>query len=176
MATTILSRKRDLAYMIHFSISLPLMFLMDLQAIYPPAIVPGFMKALEGWYIENYHDQFFVTKPAFFQAFIASEILYQAPAMVIALRLLYTDSPKVPLVLLPYSMLIFATTATCMFEYSFWDIPLQQKIDLTTLYGPYLAISAFMFGDMSIRLNNVINAATTKLSSQSLSRLSRKDQ
>lgn len=49
-------------------------------------------------------------------------------------------SPKLPIVLLPYAALIFITTATCMFEYSFWDIPLQHKIDLTTLYGPYLAL------------------------------------
>lgn len=181
---------------------------MDMQAIYPPAIVPRFMTALENWYVENYHDQFFVTKPAFFRAFIASELLYQAPVMIIALRLLRQsmsirafvspddgkallldlrsrtnhdpDSPKVPLLLLPYAMLIFATTATCMFDMSSWNVPLEHKINLATLYAPYLAIcmssptplamdilnsadvgsAAFMLVDMSIRLNNVINEAT----------------
>lgn len=52
--------------------------------------------------------------------------------------------PKLPIVLLPYAALIFVTTATCMFEYSFWEIPLQHKIDLTTLYGPYLALCKFL--------------------------------
>lgn len=51
-----------------------------------------------------------------------------------------TDSPKVPLVLLPFAVVIFVTTLTCMTEYAFWDVPLQQKVDLTTLYGPYLAL------------------------------------
>lgn len=53
------------------------------------------------------------------------------------------DSPKVPLVLLPFSCLIFITTLTCMIEYSFWSVPLQQKLDLSTLYGPYLALCKF---------------------------------
>ncbi|KAK2626366.1 hypothetical protein QTJ16_004628 [Diplocarpon rosae] len=166
MTKSIFSRKRDLAYMVHFSISLPLMFLMDMQAIYPPSLVPGFLKALESWYIENYHDRFFVDKPAFFQAFIASELFYQAPVMIWALGGLYRDSPKTPVVLLPYAMLILVTTATCMVEYFFWDIPFEQKISLTTLYGPYLALSAFMFADMSIRLNNFVDRAT-KASSRS---------
>ena len=53
------------------------------------------------------------------------------------------DSPKVPVVLLPFATLVFVTTATCMFDYMHWDVPMQNKIDLTTLYGPYLALSKF---------------------------------
>ncbi|KAG4436266.1 hypothetical protein IFR05_008248 [Cadophora sp. M221] len=161
MAPSIFSRKRDLAYLIHFSISLPLMFLVDMQALYPVSIVPGFMKALKFYLINTHHDQFFVHTPPFFRAFIWSEVLYQAPVMLWSLGALRRASPKIPIVLLPYAAIIFITTATCMFEYSFWDIPLQHKIDLTTLYGPYLALSAFMFVDMSIRLNNIVKKATT---------------
>jgi len=51
------------------------------------------------------------------------------------------DSPRVPVVLLPFATLVFVTTATCIFEYMHWDVPLKNKIDLTTLYGPYLALS-----------------------------------
>lgn len=36
---------------------------------------------------------------------------------------------------------MFITTATCIFDFFHWDVPLQNKIDLTTLYGPYLALS-----------------------------------
>jgi hypothetical protein len=50
------------------------------------------------------------------------------------------DSPKVPLVLLPYAVLIFVTTGACMYEFSFWEVPLEQKLSLSTLYGPYLGI------------------------------------
>ena len=54
-----------------------------------------------------------------------------------------TDSSKVPLVLLPYAVLIFVTTGACMYEFWFWDVPLDQKLSLTTLYGPYLAICKY---------------------------------
>jgi hypothetical protein len=88
------------------------------------------------------------------------------------------DSPKIPLVLLPYAVLIFITTGACMYEISFWDVPLQQKLDLSTLYGPYLAIcmframrpfyslvtdkseAMFMTVDMYIRLNDTVNKAS----------------
>ncbi|KAL2061517.1 hypothetical protein VTL71DRAFT_6894 [Oculimacula yallundae] len=164
MATSIFSRKRDLAYLIHFCISLPMMFIMDLQAIYPPSIVPGFMKALDDYYINSHYDQFFVHKPPFFRAFIWSEVFFQAPVMLWSLGALRQASPKLPIVLLPFATLVFITTATCIFEYSFWEIPFEHKIHLTTLYGPYLALSAFMFVDMIIRLNNIVNKATTSTS------------
>jgi len=97
----------------------------------------------------------------------------------------YLDSPKVPVVLLPFATLVFVTTATCIFDFMHWDVPLQNKIDLTTLYGPYLALSkffqrfaygfcsfhtehcpnflgaaGFMLVDMIIRLNGVVDRAT----------------
>ena len=50
------------------------------------------------------------------------------------------DHPKTPLVLLPYACLIFISTAACMVEMLCWDVPGQQKVDLSTLYGPYLAL------------------------------------
>lgn len=89
-----------------------------------------------------------------------------------------TDSPKIPLVLLPFAVVIFITTGACMYEFASWDVPLKEKISLSTLYGPYLAIckkpadlqhraslkltsplAAFMIGDMTRRLNAVINRA-----------------
>jgi hypothetical protein len=48
-----------------------------------------------------------------------------------------------PLVLLPFACLIFITTATCIFDYAHWDMPLDQKLNLTTLYGPYAALCKF---------------------------------
>ncbi len=56
-----------------------------------------------------------------------------------------TDSPKIPLVLFPFALQVFLSTLVCMVEYAFWPVPLQQKIDLTTLYGPYLALCKFDF-------------------------------
>jgi hypothetical protein len=54
--------------------------------------------------------------------------------------IIFLDSPMLPLVLLPFSCLILITTATCIFDYAHWDMPLDQKLSLTTLYGPYAAL------------------------------------
>ncbi|TVY44765.1 putative membrane protein [Lachnellula subtilissima] len=161
MGDSIFSRKRDLVYLIHFSISLPMAFLMDLQAIYPSSMVPSFMLSLKNYYIDNYNDRFFVETPPFFKLFIWSELFFQAPVMLWALGGLYRNSPKFPLVLLPYSTVVFLTTVTCMFEFAFWPVPSNEKVELCKLYGPYLAISAFMGVDMYLRLNNVIAQAST---------------
>lgn len=68
-----------------------------------------------------------------------------------------------------------------MAEFWFWAVPLQHKLNLTSLYGPYLALcrfllflpdlrrglstdiftAGFMMGDMLYRLNKVINSATS---------------
>ena len=61
---------------------------MDLQAIYPPAMVPSFMKSIKAYYIETYKDKFFVDSPDFFKAFIWSELLIQAPVMIWAISAL----------------------------------------------------------------------------------------
>jgi hypothetical protein len=55
------------------------------------------------------------------------------------------DSPKVPLVLLVYAMETVVTTAACIAEYLSWkNITFQEKVDLMTLYGPYLAIGELL--------------------------------
>jgi hypothetical protein len=67
-----------------------------------------------------------------------------------------------------------------MVEYAFWDVPTAQKIDMTTLYGPFLAlcespqtillgqqnsnyqslVAAFMTVDMYLRLDGLVRKAT----------------
>jgi hypothetical protein len=53
------------------------------------------------------------------------------------------DDPKVPLVLLIYALETSITTATCIVEYTTWQIETQAKWDLTGLYGPYLAVGEY---------------------------------
>ncbi len=51
------------------------------------------------------------------------------------------DHPKIPLVLSLYSFQTVLTTMTCIAEYFSWtDITFQEKLDLTTLYGPYIVL------------------------------------
>lgn len=133
----------------------------DLQTIYPPWLVPEILQTVKAFYINKYHDRFFIEPNPFFLLFIWIELVYQAPVMIWGLRALYSNSSKIPLVLLPYALLTFLTTLTCMVEYSFWpQLNTREKLHLTSLYAPYLFLSAFMGIDMYLRLNKLINIAT----------------
>ncbi|RKF76500.1 hypothetical protein GcM3_078027 [Golovinomyces cichoracearum] len=112
----------------------------DLQVIYDPSLVPAFLKKAKGFYVERYKDRFFIDPPPFFKLFVWSEVFVQAPVMLWSLSGLYRNSPNVPLIILPFALLVFITTLTCMVEFLHWDISWQEKFDLTTLYGPYLIL------------------------------------
>lgn len=62
---------------------------MDLQSIYPPNLVPGFMAAIKTYYIETYNDRFFISPNPFFQLYMWLELLYQGPVMFWAVPNLY---------------------------------------------------------------------------------------
>jgi hypothetical protein len=49
----------------------------------------------------------------------------------------------VPLVLLPFAVLVFLTTTTCIFDMAHWDAPLQERLTLMGLYAPYSALRKF---------------------------------
>ncbi|KUJ10495.1 uncharacterized protein LY89DRAFT_675319 [Mollisia scopiformis] len=160
MAVLGFARKRDLAYFIHFCMSIPIMFLMDLQALYPPSMVPAFMADLKAYYINTYNDQFFIDTPLFFKVFMWSEILFQAPVILWAIPALRRNDPKIPVILLPFATVIFLTTLTCVVEMWNWDISVEQKIELSKLYGPYLLLPTYMGIDMCLRLFDTINRAS----------------
>jgi hypothetical protein len=52
---------------------------MDLQTIYPASITPKFLTSIKDYYIETYHDQFFVSPPIYFQLFIWLELVVHVP-------------------------------------------------------------------------------------------------
>jgi len=162
MATSLLSRKRDLVYFTYFTIAIPVAVAVDLHPLYPHSWVPSWMSAIADFYVNTYHDQFMANPPPFFIAYLWSEALIQVPSMIWGWKAIYnseirfffeirsntdppvpSDNPKLPLVLLPFSCLIFITTATCMVEMWCWQIPLSHRLHLTSLYGPYLALCRF---------------------------------
>jgi len=160
MATSIFSRKRDLVYLTYFCIAVPIAFIVDMQPLYPASLIPAWMSGLSEFYVNTYHDKFFIDTPPFFEFFMWTELFIQIPVEIWGIGALLRNSPMVPLVLLPFACLIFITTATCMYEYAHWDAPLSTKVDLTTLYGPYAALSAFMAVDMFLRLKGTISRAS----------------
>ncbi|ATZ57999.1 hypothetical protein BCIN_15g04950 [Botrytis cinerea B05.10] len=160
MASSILDRKLDLLYLIYFFLHIPVMFLMDLQSLYPASLTPSFLTAIKDFHIANYNDLFFVSPPIYFNLFVWLECLIHLPVSFWAIRGLLKDSPRIPLILLPYALETFLTTLVCMHEYVYWPIPRYQKIDLTKLYGPYIMLSMVMAIDMFIRLWRVVSASS----------------
>ncbi|KAF4629943.1 hypothetical protein G7Y89_g8207 [Cudoniella acicularis] len=131
----------------------------DLQTIYPPFLLakaPYFIHDLKAWYINTYNDRFFVEPPLFLEVFTYTELIIQMPVIVWSIYGLYKNSPKIPLVLLPYAVLVSITTLTCIVEIWSWPTPTSEKIELMKLYSPYFILPTFMGVDMFLRLNNIL--------------------
>ncbi|KAK4629432.1 Sigma intracellular receptor 2 [Fulvia fulva] len=168
MATSILSRKRDIAYLIFFLIHIPIIFCVDITPLYPPSIKPQFMIDLRQWYITTYRDQFFVSPPAWFTLYMWMELFYHLPLSVWALSALLRDDPKVPVHLLAYAVQTAITTATCIADYLSWSgFSNAEKIELGKLYVPYLALSVFMGVDMYGRLGATLSRKASSGSKKS---------
>ncbi|KAI4245184.1 MAG: hypothetical protein L6R42_010252 [Xanthoria sp. 1 TBL-2021] len=156
---SIWSRKRDLCYLIFFVIHVPVMFSIDLPALYPPSLTPTLLTTLRTYYHTTYKDQFFSpTGPptAWFSVFLWMEALYHVPLSLWAVGALYDGThPLLPVHLLIYAVQTSITTLTCIAEYLSWThLSVSDKINLGYLYVPYLALSVFMGVDMFGRLQD----------------------
>ncbi|KAK7539818.1 transmembrane protein 6/97 [Phyllosticta citribraziliensis] len=157
----ILSRKRDLVYLTYFLVHVVVMFVGDLAPLYPDSIRPQFMNDLRHWYIETYQDRLFTSPPVWFSVYMYMEALYHVPVSFWAIRALPKDDPKVPLHLLVYACQTALTTLTCIAEFWGWsDYSNEQKLALSGLYVPYLAVSVIMGADMFARLSKRLSTGS----------------
>ena len=72
------------------------------------------------------------------------------------------DDLLVPLHLLIYSMQTAMTTLTCIVEYLSWNVDAKVKLDLGTLYGPYLVLCESLscqFPSSCLRTFNLLQVA-----------------
>jgi hypothetical protein len=77
-----------------------------------------------------------------------------------AVPALLRDDPKVPLHLLIFSLEAGLTTLTCIADYLSWGgYSNNEKVELSKLYVPYLALAVFMGLDMFYRLSHMISRA-----------------
>ncbi|OCK79314.1 hypothetical protein K432DRAFT_383163 [Lepidopterella palustris CBS 459.81] len=160
MARPLISRKRDIAYLVFFIIHLPVMFIVDLTPLYPSSVKPAFMLAIREFYITTYRDQFFVAPPTWFNVYMWMEALYHVPLSVWAIGALIRDDPKLPLHLLLFATQTGLTTLTCIADYLSWpSFSLDEKLKLGGLYVPYLFLAVFMGVDMYARLDKVVSRA-----------------
>ncbi|PYH48921.1 EXPERA domain-containing protein [Aspergillus saccharolyticus JOP 1030-1] len=148
------SRKRDLVYFAFFAIHVPIIFLVDAAPILPAFLQSDLSVTLREFYIDTYHDKFFEETPtAWFTFFLLMELFYHVPLSIWALRGLKKDNPLVPVNLLVFGVQSFLTSAICLVEVWSWtDRSVVQKQNITMLYGPYVALGAFMAVDMFCRL------------------------
>ncbi|GAB7362930.1 hypothetical protein MBLNU230_g3229t2 [Neophaeotheca triangularis] len=79
---SILSRKRDLAYLVFFATHIPVIFFIDAYNLWPSSLRPEFMTDLRTYYIETYQDQFFISPPPWFGLYLWFEVLYHVPVSV----------------------------------------------------------------------------------------------
>ncbi|KAJ5888994.1 hypothetical protein N7495_009035 [Penicillium taxi] len=150
----LLSRKRDCAYLLFFASHIPIIFLIDTVPLQPQWMVSDLSRGLRDFYISTYRDKFFeVPAPTWFTAFIWMELLYHVPLSLWAVWALLRDHPMLPVHLLIFAVQAFVTSWTCLWDVWTWeDRSREEKLNITSLYGPYVALGALMALDMVIRL------------------------
>ncbi|KAL4975273.1 transmembrane protein 6/97 [Aspergillus desertorum] len=154
--TSLWTRKRDLVYFGFFAIHIPIIFLVDAVPVLPGLLDNAISRQLRDFYIATYRDKFFEgSVPAWFTSYTWMEIFYHVPLSIWALGALLRNDPLVPVHLLVFGFQSFLTSWTCLVEVWSWgDRTIVEKQNLTTLYGPYVALGAFMALDMFGRLRS----------------------
>ncbi|KAF3052900.1 hypothetical protein E8E11_011422 [Didymella keratinophila] len=159
MGDSILTRKRDLVYLIFFIIHLPVMLAFDLTAYYPINFKPLWMTDLRTFYVSTYGDRFFYAPPAWFSALTFLELVYHLPLTLWAIPALLRNDPRIPLALLVFGMETSITTLVCLAEMWSWEeLTAEQRgvSGLGGMYGGYLALGVFMTMDCYARLDQWI--------------------
>ncbi|KAJ5595728.1 hypothetical protein VI817_004909 [Penicillium citrinum] len=148
--------KRDIAYLIFFASHLPIIYLVDTVPLQPQWIQTSLSSQLRTFYVSTYRDKFFEPPtPAWFNAFIWMELIYHVPASIWAIWGLWKEHPLVPVHILIFGIQAFVTSLTCLVEVWAWeDRSSSEKWNITSLYGPYVALGAYMAIDMMIRLKS----------------------
>ncbi|XP_077661337.1 EXPERA domain-containing protein [Aspergillus fumigatus Af293] len=151
---SIWSRKRDLVYLIFFVIHIPTIFMVDAVPLLPTALQTDLAHQIRAFYVSSYNDKFFAEPPPpWFTAFIAMELFYHTPLSLWAIPALIRDNAMVPVHLLAFGVQAFVTSLACLVQVWSWeDRTVAQKRSITMLYGPYVALGAFMALDMVFRL------------------------
>ncbi|KAI1920005.1 hypothetical protein LOZ12_002659 [Ophidiomyces ophidiicola] len=152
--------KLDGFYIGFFAFHLVVIFAVDIVPLYPEPFVPGPLLKLREFYIAKYQDRFFVDPPRWFQSYAVMEAVYHVPASIEIIRGLLKDDAFVPVHILVFAVQVFITTLTCLVEVWAWtDRTVEQKSDLSMIYGPYLAFAGLMGLDMMYRLRVALRKA-----------------
>jgi len=178
--TPLTSRPMDLVYFMFFAMHTSATLLVDLQVIYPPDLVPSFMKQITEYYIANYNDPliggvmgFFgeTDRYVWFNTFIMMEAFFQLPVFIAGMIGLWKGSRSIYVLLLIYAASATTTTLPCLTVILATPItsvetaaaklvsvtPIQRTMLLTS-YVPFFVVPLFMTVDMGFRVLRLLKA------------------
>ncbi|EPT01234.1 hypothetical protein FOMPIDRAFT_1161861 [Fomitopsis schrenkii] len=178
------SRPLDLIYFSFFFMHTFATVVVDLQAIYPPHLIPAPMKAIIDYYLTTYNDPliggvmgFFGPAKAesfsWFRTFVIMEAWWQLPVFLLGMRGLYKDSRAIYVLLLTYAASAVTTTLPCLTTIlatpvtavastnpASISITPDQRFSLLTSYVPFLVVPLLMTIDMGFRVLNLVKAGS----------------
>ncbi|KAG1878548.1 transmembrane protein 6/97 [Suillus tomentosus] len=177
-AIPITSRPLDLVYFVFFLVHIPATLLIDLQALYPPRLIPHFIRALPRLYIQMSNDPLIGSvlgllgdsKPfVWFKTFLAVEALFQFPVFILGARGLWRDSRSIYVLLLVYAASTTTTTLPCLsvllatpttsaqtIADKIVSVTTFQRSLLLSSYIPFFVIPFIMTIDMASRLSKLV--------------------
>ncbi|KAG2088013.1 transmembrane protein 6/97 [Suillus discolor] len=177
-AIPITSRPLDLVYFVFFLVHIPATLLIDLQALYPPWLIPYFIRALPRLYIQMSNDPLIGSvlgmlgdsKPfVWFKTFLAVEALFQFPVFILGARGLWRDSRSIYVLLLVYAASTTTTTLPCLsvllatpttsaqtIANKIVSVTTFQRSLLLSSYIPFFVIPLIMTIDMASRLSKLV--------------------
>ncbi|PCH44154.1 hypothetical protein WOLCODRAFT_144845 [Wolfiporia cocos MD-104 SS10] len=177
------SRPLDLLYFAFFLMHATATVLVDLQVVYPPALVPQFMKEITQYYMATYNDPliggvmgFFGNSDSFvwFKTFILMEGFFQLPVFILGMRGLWRDSRSIYVLLLIYAASASTTTLPCVavilttpltsaetLAAKIISITPVQRTGLLASYIPFFALPLIMTVDMAFRVLKLVHVGAS---------------
>jgi hypothetical protein len=123
-------------------------------------MIPEWMINLRAFYVLQYRDQNFLNPSPAFSLFIWLEGLYHLPLSIWAIFALWQNNPKVPIHLLIFTVEVAVSTGACIADAISWtNVSMDEKLQLGTLYIPYLAFASLMGFDMYKRLSSAVTVS-----------------
>ncbi|KAJ6466924.1 transmembrane protein 6/97 [Mycena sanguinolenta] len=170
------SRPLDLVYFSFFVTHIFASLCIDFQALYPSALVPGFLRTFAEWYISQSNDPFLKVMFGlsndpliWFKSFLFLEVFFQFPTFFIAARGLLNDSKKHYVLILVYGASTATTVWPCVLTLLAIPEPSpaalasgiatlspDQRVMLLASYVPFLLLPLLMTVDMAFRLHGIV--------------------
>ncbi|KAH9931876.1 transmembrane protein 6/97 [Fomitopsis serialis] len=180
------SRPLDLAYFSFFLMHTFATVVVDLQAIYPPHLIPSAMKGVVDYYLTTYNDPliggvmgFFGPAKAdsfnWFETFVIMEAFFQLPSSSWACEgFTKVHSRTIYVLLLVYAASATTTTLPCLTtilatpvtpvpsaDPSSISVTPAQRLSLLTSYVPFLVVPLLMTIDMGFRVLSMVRVASS---------------